>query len=229
MMTTTEYASYATRPFVARTHHGEGGATVRRQGTSVDGVGGATVALVGRPTPTADGGRLRLQVQFRLAPVPDNAAAVSYIAASPAEHRASYSGSALPFYSEQQAFERTPNRGNAKVLGGQAGDSDGAIFSVRVQVPNAYYVGLGTVRVPPTLFVSYTSHGRRYRGALKLADGTPFRTLTYPQQRQDASFYATPPDRPVRSQPDILRASAYPAQSPLTSCPPSFWSGKPPV
>jgi hypothetical protein len=155
--------------------------------------------------------------------IPDDGK-VSYIAPCPPDLRSSFSGSALPFANPQQAFEGTPNKGNTYV----SGDSNNAV-TLTLQSPNAYYVGLGTVYIPPTVYLSYTADGVKVQEAVQVSRGVPFRMLTYPgsatRPRENAMFYDVP-EQPVRSQESILRASAYPAKNEM---PPNFWGAKPPV
>ena len=166
-----------------------------------------------------------LAVVLRLSPAPDAGAKVAFMAAAPPERRASFTGSCLPYANETQAFD------GGRAMRGHAapGDGDSGEHTLRLAAtPNAYYVGLGTVLVPPSVFVSYPHRGQLIRGAAKLSDGVPFRTLTYPALRGSASFYDTPVV-PVRSQQSILFASAFP-DSPVRSTTPSeFWGGKPAV
>lgn len=139
---------------------------------------------------------------------------ISYIAASPPDLRASYTGSALPFTSPDMALQGTPNRGTVQL------DSANA-FKITLLMPNSYYAGHGTVLVPPTLYLVCDDD---VTIPIKLEDSIPFRTLTYPQARTSAMFYNT--TLPVRSQEQILRDSAYPQDSFKT--PNNFWALKPP-
>lgn len=156
-------------------------------------------------------------------PAPDGGV-VHFYAAAPAERRASFTGSGLPFATAEQAFFRTPNRGTLAV------GPDGA-FEARLRAPNAYAVGLGTALVPPTLYLWYTSGGARYEAQTPVGDvAVPFRALTWPQRppaaaRKDATFY-TPVDVFVRSQEQILRDGAYPDEPKM---PPNFWGLRPPL
>ena len=151
---------------------------------------------------------------------------IYFLAAAPPDYRASFSGSGLPYSSQLQAFENTPNRGTVKV------SLDGS-FTIKLMTPNAYYVGLGTVYVPPTLYIEYeTPSGHRRNVNLKLSDGIPYRSLTWPGPGQkttvrgNAMFYGTQFDLPIRSQEQVLRDSAYPATNHME---PSFWGLKPPL
>jgi len=149
-----------------------------------------------------------------------------YYAACPADRRASFSGSGMPFADKEQAMYGTPNAGRVRMSGADGG------FQVQLLRPNAYYVGLGTRYVPPTLHLWYVRGGQKRTAFIRLDDGIPFRTLTYQtvpsngRARQDATFYAAAPTL-VRSQEDILRASAYPEDRKTT--PANFWGTKPPV
>jgi hypothetical protein len=166
----------------------------------------------------ARGDGLDIVVRGRL-PAGADDGVVTYLAASPPDRRSSFSGSALPFADARQAFDRTPNRGQLQL----GPDRD---FEVRLKYPNAYYAGLGTVYVPPSLILEFVRGGERMRSAVKISDGAPFRTLTYPRLRTSASFYAPATAQPVATQEQILRASAYPATN---KEPADFWGGKPPL
>jgi hypothetical protein len=79
--------------------------------------------------------------------------------------------------------------------------------------------------------LTYTSDGKPVKEAVNVSEGVPFRMLTYPsapqtRSRIDASFYEVP-EQPVRSQEDILRASAYPSK--IEAMPPNFWGTRPPM
>jgi len=148
---------------------------------------------------------------------------VYFFAANPPDYHASYTGSCLPYANESQAFENTPNKGTSKVLDGT--------FEVKIMFPNSYYVGLGTVIVPPTLYVHYFNlEGVLRKISIKLSDGVPYRMLTYPMQytkaRRDATFYDGGWQMPVRTQEQVLRNSAYPH---INKMDPTFWGLKPPL
>jgi hypothetical protein len=135
-----------------------------------------------------------------------------FIAANPADHRASFSGSALPFPSPDFALEGTPNRGEMTLSNGTA--------TLLLVLPNSYYAALGTVLIPPTVYITYSIRGLSKTVAIKVDDPIPFRTLTYNAGRTDASFYQQ--HLPVRSQEAIIRDSAYPEKTPS-----DFWGKKP--
>lgn len=150
---------------------------------------------------------------------------IHYIAASPPDFRASYSGSGLPYVSQIQAFENTPNKGIALVKDGK--------FEIRLMMPNSYYVGLGTVYVPPKVFLEFvTLDGEKKNMSIVLSEGIPYRSLTVPgagqktRARANTLFYDTQFRLPVRSQEQILRESTYPHINKMEE---DFWGRKPPL
>lgn len=147
---------------------------------------------------------------------------IEYVAASPPDFRATFTGSGLPFANERMAFEGTPNSGVMQL-------PLGSKFTIKILYPNSYYVGLGTVIIPPTLYITYwTRDGNRKFVPIPVSKGIPFRFLTYPMQftkaRKDATFYEGGWQLPVRTQEQILRSSAYPS---VNSMPENFWGDKP--
>ena len=145
-----------------------------------------------------------IEVTWSVSPSPDRDF-VDYFAAAPATRGASFDGSGLPFANETQAMQGSASRGRAVPSSSFPGT-----YSARIALPNSYYAGLGTKLVPPALHVTYVSGGETYRGAGKVADEIPFRTLTYPSTRTGPQAYASKSDR-VSSQQALLYASAYPS------------------
>lgn len=153
-----------------------------------------------------------------------------YYAAAPADRRTAFSGSGLPYADAEQAFYGSPNVGSVKLTSANA-------FQIDLLLPNAYYAGLGTLYVPPSVHVWYRSNGNDKQvrtDSIKLGDGIPFRSLTYPtlptRPRDGAMFYKAAPVL-VRSQEQILRDSGYPSIKALRSgyqMPSNFWGLKPP-
>lgn len=143
---------------------------------------------------------------------------LSFAAAACADKRASFTGSGLPFPNANHAFENTPNTGTVIV------DALGK-FTIKCLMPNAYYVGLGSTYIPPTLYITWND-GMQQKDRSIVLNGIPFRKLTYPWQRTDATFYEK--YLPIRSQEQILRDSAYPTTSMIESST-NFWGLKPPV
>lgn len=151
--------------------------------------------------------------------MPDVDTVVRYAAASPADHNGSFSGSGMPFSSEAQAFDTTPNKG-ILIIG-----VDGE-YSVKLLLPNSYYRRLGSDLVPPTLYVKYRSGGEYLTLSTVIGPSIPFRSLTYPAARHDVMFYdrgshdELHPDRDARTQETMIRESAYP---PSGKQPSDFW------
>ena len=150
-----------------------------------------------------------------------------YVAAAPPDYRATFTGSGLPFASQVQAFENTPNKGSVDVQG------HGGEFEIHLMTPNSYYVGLGTVYIPPMLYLEYIAeNGTKRNVSVKLSRGIPYRSLTHPgpgqgvAARANAMFYATQFKLPVRSQEQILRDAGYPADNVMDA---DFWGMKPPL
>lgn len=141
-----------------------------------------------------------------------------YVAAAPPDYRASYSGSALPFNSMEQAFDNTPNKGSLRL--------DGSGFVIPLVFPNSYYIGLGTTFVPPTLYLRYMTSGQPKELTIKLSEGIPYRSLTYDElHKGGVSFYDDAKLKlPVRTQEQIARDSDYPAMNKKQNM---FWGLKP--
>ena len=66
---------------------------------------------------------------------------IVYWAPNPPTYSTSFSGSALPYHDSIQAYDRTPNIGAVKAVNRK--------FQFRIKYPNAYYIGLGSLYVPP--------------------------------------------------------------------------------
>ena len=151
---------------------------------------------------------------------------IIYWAANPPGYLTSYSGSGLPFYNKQQAFENNNNTGIVVALNKE--------FSFKIKYPNSYYAGLGSVYVPPKLHIKICEEGTDEGNVLSidLSKGIPYRSLTYPPQQPDTRprnsplFYLGGWELPVISQEQILRNSAYPSKNVM---PANFWGMKPPL
>lgn len=157
-------------------------------------------------------------------------ATVVYWAGSPPNYRSSFSGSGLPYANPQQAFDRSPNVGAVKTTDGT--------FSFNIYYPNAYYVGLGSLYVSPHVHIKVCQNGKEtgYH-SIKLSEGIPFRTLTYPappskNPRISPMFYNNT-NLPIRTQEDILRDSGYPSHGVANNkivevpVPDNFWGLRP--
>ena len=150
---------------------------------------------------------------------------VMFWAASPPTHGTSFSGSGLPYPNPVVAFDRTPNKGMVAVQAGR--------FEFRIKYPNAYYIGLGSLYIPPHVNLKMLRDGVDPSEVkpinVIIDEGIPFRTLTYPappskKPRINAMFYCEPV-KCARSQEAILRASGYPE---VNKMPDNFWGMKPP-
>lgn len=144
---------------------------------------------------------------------------LTFMAASPPDKRTSFSGSGLPFPSAKFAFENTSNIGSVKL-------SSSNSFIIVMKVPNSYYVGLGSLLVPPTLYLSYNDGIKIKKANIKLCNYIPYRTLTYPNARQNSMFYKSFMTLPIRGQEEIIRSSEYPTNKNEYA---NFWGLRPPV
>ena len=145
---------------------------------------------------------------------------IFYVAAAPYDRRATYTGSGLPFPNPTVAFENTPNVGKETL----------DVWNrcvIKLITPNTYLDNLGTVTVPPTLYIRYkTATGIPKEVAIRLVDGVPYRSLSYPNLRDSPSFYGTQFCLIPKSQEDILYDSRYPLDN---SMPNNHWGKKPPL
>ena len=140
-----------------------------------------------------------------------------FMASSPPDYHISYSGSALPFQNKDQAFEGSPNIGKVEV------DKHNN-FTIKLVMPNSYMIGLGSVIIPPTVYMSFVAKcGMKKFGNVKISEGVPYRSLTYPTSRKSAMFYDNVYKLPVRNQ-EELRDGGYP---PHNTMPSNFWGLKP--
>ena len=143
-------------------------------------------------------------------------------AASPPTYGSSFSGSGMPYPDPLTAYDRTPNKGVLEVQNGN--------FTINMKYPNAYYIGLGSVYVPPHINFKVSENGKQDEYfSVQIDDGIPFRMLTYPapptkKPRTSASFYDEP-EKGARTQEAILRASGYPDSHTM---PDNFWGDRPP-
>ncbi len=140
---------------------------------------------------------------------------IHYIAAAPPDRRASFSGSCLPFPNQIHAFDNTPNIGKLELGLNNS-------FNIKLMTPNSYMVGLGSVTIPPTVYISYTKPDNTNKIiSIKVDEPIGYRTLTYPvdpRPRKDATFYSDQFDREVKTQEEMFYDSVY---SKTTY--PNFW------
>ena len=143
-----------------------------------------------------------------------------FYAADPADKRASFTGSGLPFPNATVAF--SPGQQGEINIG-----MDG-MFQFSIKMPNSYYQNLGSLQIPPTVYISETSieQGRDSFKGIVVSDAIPYRSLTYPQERKNVLFYDSLLKLPVRGQEAIFRSGAYPKQMKQYDV---FWGLKPPL
>jgi hypothetical protein len=147
---------------------------------------------------------------------------IKYIASNPPTYNSNFSGSGLPYPNPDVAFENTPNKGMVKVENGR--------FNIVIKYPNSYYENMGTLYIPPQIKLLAVNNENRDLSiveVINLGEGIPFRTLTWPVQRdwnKGALFYKVE-GLPVRSQNQILLDSAYPS---VNKMPANFWGKTPP-
>lgn len=150
-------------------------------------------------------------------------AKIVYWAPNPPTRGTSFTGSGLPYANPDQAFDRTPNSGTVQAQNFQ--------FQFYLKEPNAYYIGLGSLYVPPHVHLKVEGDdGQDVVHSIKLSEGIPYRTLTYPAPPSEAPrvspmFYSVP-EKVVRSQEQILRDSGYRPHQPMDK---NFWGLKPPM
>jgi hypothetical protein len=177
----------------------------------------------------------QIEIKISINPILSNMRKITpiyleYWAASPPTLNQSYSGSGLPYPSEEVAFEHSPNRGKVSI--------EDSFVTLYIHFPNSYYKHGGREYVPPTLyFILKDKQGNNVSeiNTLKLGEGIPYRTLQWPRQRNWLSsvmpyggslFYTNPTMPKVRTQEQILKESAYPSSNMETS---NFWGKKPPM
>lgn len=150
---------------------------------------------------------------------------IMFWAPNPPTWSQSYSGSGLPYHDSIQAYQQSPNVGAVKAVNRK--------FEFRIKFPNAYYVGLGSLYVPPVVHFKVCEEdcNQKEYHTIELGKGIPFRTLTYPsppsnRPRNSPMFYHCGSSLPVRTQEQVLRDSGYPEDN---RTPDNFWGLKPPM
>ena len=88
-------------------------------------------------------------------------------------------------------------------------------------------MGLGSVLVEPCVHIKVCENGKSGKvETIKLGNGIPFRSLTYPPiqagtaPRKNPMFYSSRDKLPIRSQEQILRDSGFPEENVM---PENFW------
>lgn len=150
---------------------------------------------------------------------------IMFWAPNPPTWSQSYTGSGLPYHDSIQAYQQSPNVGAVKAVNRK--------FEFRIKFPNAYYVGLGSLYVPPVVHFKICEEDcdQKEYHTVELGKGIPFRTLTYPsppsnRPRNSPMFYHCGQGLPVRTQEQVLRDSGYPEDN---RTPDNFWGLKPPM
>lgn len=92
---------------------------------------------------------------------------IVYWAPNPPTYTTSFTGSALPFYDSIQAYNKTPNIGSTQC--------NNRKFEFRIQYPNAYYIGLGSLYVPPHVHfkICEESHWKEGTGGVRFLIPNP--------------------------------------------------------
>jgi hypothetical protein len=142
---------------------------------------------------------------------------VKYTAANPPTYSSNFSGSGMPYPTEDIAYENTPNRGVTKVVNGK--------FSFSIKVPSSYYINMGSEFVKPhvrMVLVDKNNNILNKPFVLMLSGPIPFRTQTWPVERKwsEGPLFYKNDNLPIRTQYQILVDSAYPS---INKVPKNFW------
>lgn len=145
---------------------------------------------------------------------------ILFWAANPPTYVNSYTGSGLPYPNSDIAYENTTNKGVTTCRDGH--------YSFKLQFPNAYYKGLGTVYVEPCYHIQVC--GETEVTTISIGHGVPFRMMTYPASKVPSASRTTPlfylnSATKLRTQEQILRDSTFPAKNEV---PTDFWGLRPP-
>ena len=122
----------------------------------------------------------------------------TYNAANAPDHRASFSGSGLPFPNQEIAFENTSSKGVKKL-------DKSMTFAITIKTPNSYYVDMGAGLAEPTVYIEYAIGKAPSIVPIVLRHKIPGRDLTYP---------IVPPPKNVESndlttQESLFKGTAY--------------------
>ena len=140
---------------------------------------------------------------------------LKYWAANSPTKTGSFSGSGLPYPTEEVAYENTKNQGNIEIYN--------LNFSLNFLKPNSYYTNQCKVLVRPHVnFMFITGENKPISGVYKieLDNFIPYRTLS--MVRKNVMFYNNP-NLPIRNQEQILQDSKYDGK--LAD---NFWGLRPP-
>lgn len=128
---------------------------------------------------------------------------IEFWAAAPPTLGVSFSGSALPYYDAEQAFNNSPNIGKFTPHFKKS--------IIKLHTPNSYYSHLGTRLIESCVSVKITYDNVSVVELVNLGTTAPYRSLTYPSTRNSPMFYDRSHLQTPRSQESILRASGYPS------------------
>jgi len=149
--------------------------------------------------------------------VPIDDSIVYYIAASPIDARHTFTGSGLPYATQDQAYYGTPNNGSFNL--------ENNSFQFEISQPSSYYIDFNGTLVQPEVRLIYKSYGQRKETVVPLGEHIGYRSLTYQPARVELEemFYECGWRLPVRTQEQVLRDSAYSQVERK-----DFWGLKPP-
>ena len=148
---------------------------------------------------------------------------IKYSAANKPTYNRSFAGSALPYPTEEIAFQNSSNIDMVPVVDNK--------FSFNLVYPNSYYTNMGTEYVPPQVkivLINSKNEEVSKPQIVPLGDGTPFRTLTWSDKRdwnKGSDFYYNN-NLPVIDQYNIIVKSEYPRTNRV---PNNFWGKRPPL
>lgn len=171
---------------------------------------------------TIDNGAVLIEGRFEVDVAVDEGT-MHFLAAAPADHRESFTGSGLPFANEDQAFADTPNRGRVDF---KSNLLEYGAFKLACFLPNSYYADFSGAVVGPEVLLIFSSRRQERVVRVRLPDAIPYRSLTYPALRQGPAFYESGWRMPVRTQEQVLRDAGYPCKNKEA---PHFWGLKPPM
>ena len=115
-----------------------------------------------------------------------------------------------------------------QIVGAVKSDANGN-FEFKISNPSAYYVGLGSLYIPPQVHLKVCGSSKQDTfDTIQVGDGIPYRTLTIlphleKNPRNSPLFYKM--KLPIRGQENILRSSGF---NPKQGVPDNFWGLKPP-
>ncbi len=148
---------------------------------------------------------------------------IKYWAANQPTYNMSFTGSGMAYPNEDIAFQGSKNCGITEVKSNK--------FSFSINFPNSYYKNMGSEFVGPEVKIKVVNSQNIAVSDIQrisLGENIPFRQTEWPTQRDWSKgplFYCNKTMPLVRTQFDILKASAYPMTN---TTPSNFWSTRPP-